>query len=69
MELSYKRTSYRQWRAVIQRYIGKLKSDIEWLEKVPASIWESKFKAGMIPSEGIAEEIGWADEEWLDGTM
>ncbi|MBO68967.1 MAG: hypothetical protein CL398_11740 [Acidiferrobacteraceae bacterium] len=69
MELSYRRTSYRQWRAVIRRYIEKLKSDIEWLEKVPALEWESKFKAGMIPSEGIAEEIGWADEEWLGGVM
>ena len=69
MELSYRTTSYKQWKAAIDRYIIKMKSDIEWLEKVPDSEWESKFKHGMIPSEGITEEIGWADEAWLDDMM
>ena len=66
MELSYRTTSYKQWRGTIQRYIGKIKSDLDWLERVPNWEWEEKFKAGMSPSEGITEEIGWADEEWLD---
>tara|TARA_Y100000310_G_scaffold25055_1_gene23992 strand:+ start:647 stop:856 length:210 start_codon:yes stop_codon:yes gene_type:complete len=69
MELSYKKTSYKKWRSVVQRYIGKIKSDIDWLERVPNWEWEEKFKAGMIPSEGITEEIGWADEAWLDDMM
>ena len=66
MELSYRTTSYKQWRGTIQRYIEKIKSDLDWLEKIPNWEWEEKFKAGMFPSEGITEEIGWADEEWLD---
>ena len=69
MELSYKKTSYKKWRSVVQRYIGKIKSDIDWLERVPNWEWEEKFKAGMIPSEGITEEIGWADEERLEDMM
>jgi hypothetical protein len=63
MEMTYKRTSYKQWKAIIDRYIAKLKSDANWLENCPDYAWEQKFKAGMVPSEGIADEIGWADEE------
>tara|TARA_Y100000310_G_scaffold323238_1_gene383333 strand:+ start:469 stop:711 length:243 start_codon:yes stop_codon:yes gene_type:complete len=67
MELSYKRTSYKQWKAIIDSYIAKLRYDADWLEKCSNFTWKEKFKIGMLPPDAIEDEIGWADDEWLSG--
>ena len=48
MELSYKRTSYAKWMAIFSRYIGKVKSDIDYDRFVEYYKWIDSSLSSMI---------------------